>query len=180
MAESTQHRLDRVRPPRVHITYDVETGGAIEMKELPFVMGVLSDLSGQPAEPLPRLANRQFVEIDRDNFNDVMKGMKPRLTFRVNNTLKNDDSKMSVELRFDNVDDFHPERVAQQVQPLRELIKVRQQLSSLLAKTDGNDELSEKLRDIISNTETLQKLKAEAGLEDPESDDAAATEEGSG
>jgi type VI secretion system protein ImpB len=180
MAESTQHRLDRVRPPRVHITYDVETGGAIEMKELPFVMGVLADLSGQPAEPLPRLANRQFVEIDRDNFNDVMKGMKPRLTFRVNNTLKNDDSKMSVELRFDNVDDFHPERVAQQVQPLRELIKVRQQLSSLLAKTDGNDELSEKLRDIISNTETLQKLKAEAGLEDPESDDAAATEEGSG
>jgi type VI secretion system protein ImpB len=180
MAESTQHRLDRVRPPRVHITYDVETGGAIEMKELPFVMGVLADLSGQPAEPLPRLANRQFVEIDRDNFNDVMKGMKPRLTFRVNNTLKNDDSKMSVELRFDNIDDFHPERVAQQVQPLRELIKVRQQLSSLLAKTDGNDELSEKLRDIISNTEMLQKLKAEAGLEDPGSDGAAATEEGSG
>jgi type VI secretion system protein ImpB len=180
MAESTQHRLDRVRPPRVHITYDVETGGAIEMKELPFVMGVLADLSGQPAEPLPRLANRQFVEIDRDNFNDVMKGMKPRLTFRVNNTLKNDESKMSVELRFDNIDDFHPERVAQQVQPLRELIKVRQQLSSLLAKTDGNDELSEKLRDIISNTEMLQKLKAEAGLEDPGSDGAAATEEGSG
>lgn len=179
MAESTQHRLDRVRPPRVHITYDVETGGAIEMKELPFVMGVLSDLSGQPAEALPRLSNRQFVEIDRDNFNDVMKGMKPRLTFRVNNTLKNDDSKMSVELRFDNIDDFHPERVAQQVQPLRELIKVRQQLSSLLAKTDGNDELSEKLRDIISNTEMLQKLKTEAGLEDPESDGAAATEEGS-
>ena len=78
MAESTQHRLDRVRPPRVHITYDVETGGAIEMKELPFVMGVLSDLSGQPAEPLPRLSNRQFVEIDRDNFNDVMRGMSRR------------------------------------------------------------------------------------------------------
>ena len=180
MAESTQHRLDRVRPPRVHITYDVETGGAIEMKELPFVMGVLSDLSGQPAEPLPRLSNRQFVEIDRDNFNDVMRGMKPRLAFRVNNTLKNDESKMSVELRFDNIDDFHPERVAQQVQPLRELIKIRQQLSSLLAKTDGNDELSEKLRGIISNTEMLQKLKAEAGLEEPGSDGAASTEEGSG
>jgi type VI secretion system protein ImpB len=169
MAESIQHKLDRVRPPRVHITYDVETGGAIEMKELPFVMGVLADLSGKPDEPLPRLRDRKFVEIDRDNFNDVMKGMKPRLTFRVDNKLTDDDTKLALELRFQNLDDFSPERVAQQVEPLRKLIEIRQQLKSLLAKTDGNDRLGERLQEIISNTELLQQVGKEAGLEPPES-----------
>src|SRR5215470_16869381 len=95
--ESTQHKLDRVRPPRVHITYDVEIGDAIEMKELPFVVGVLADLSGKPEEPLARLRDRKFVDIDRDNFADVMKGMKPRLAFKVDNKLTNDESKMGVE-----------------------------------------------------------------------------------
>src|SRR5690349_2569263 len=109
--ESTQHKLDRVRPPRVHITYDVETGDAIEMKELPFVVGVLADLSGKPDEPLPRLRDRKFVDIDRDNFNDVMTGMKPRIAFKVDNKLTDDDSKMAVELRFNNIDDFEPEQV---------------------------------------------------------------------
>jgi type VI secretion system protein ImpB len=169
MAESIQHKLDRVRPPRVHITYDVETGGAIEMKELPFVMGVLADLSGKPDEPLPRLRDRKFVEIDRDNFNDVMKGMKPRLAFRVDNKLTDDDTKLAVELRFQNLDDFSPESVGQQVEPLRKLMEIRQQLKSLLAKTDGNDRLSERLQEIISNTELLQKVGKEAGLESPES-----------
>ena len=126
--------------PRVHITYDVEIGDAIEMKELPFVMGVLADLSGKPDEPLPRLRDRKFVEIDRDNFNDVMKGMKPRLAFRVDNKLTDDDTKLGVELRFQNIDDFSPERVAEQVEPLKKLIEVRQQLKGLLAKTDGNDQ----------------------------------------
>ena len=102
--ESTQHKLDRVRSPRVHITYDVEIGDAIEMKELPFVMGVLADLSGKPDAPLPRLRDRKFVEIDRDNFNDVLKGMKPRLAFRVDNKLTDDDTKLGVELRFQNLD----------------------------------------------------------------------------
>ena len=177
MAESTQHRLSRVRPPRVHITYDVETGGAIEMKELPFVMGVLADLSGQPAAPLPRLGDRRFVEIDRDNFNEVLKGTAPRLTFRVDNKLQDDDSKLSVELRFDDMDDFHPEQVAQQVGPLRELIQIRQQLSSLLAKTDGNDSLSEKLQEIISNTEMLEQVSEEAGLGQPGSEEEPSAEE---
>jgi type VI secretion system protein ImpB len=167
--ESTQHKLDRVRSPRVHITYDVQIGDAIEMKELPFVMGVLADLSGKPDEPLPRLRDRKFVEIDRDNFNEVMKGTKPRLAFRVDNTLTDDDTKLGVELRFQDIDDFSPERVAEQVEPLRKLIEVRQQLKGLLAKTDGNDRLAERLQEIISNTEKLQQIGQEAGLESPES-----------
>ena len=160
--ESTQHKLDRVRPPRVHITYDVEIGDAIEMKELPFVMGVLADLSGKPDEPLPRLRDRKFIEIDRDNFDDVMKGMKPRLAFQVDNKLTNDDTKMGVELRFNSIDDFEPEQVARQVEPLAKLMEVRRQLTGLLAKADGNDRLSEKLREIIGNTELAEKLAKEA------------------
>jgi len=160
--ESTQHKLDRVRPPRVHITYDVEIGDAIEMKELPFVMGVLADLSGKPDEPLPRLRDRKFIEIDRDNFDDVMKGMKPRLAFQVDNKLTSDDTKMGVELRFNSIDDFEPEQVARQVEPLAKLMEVRRQLTGLLAKADGNDRLSEKLREIIGNTELAEKLAKEA------------------
>jgi len=160
--ESTQHKLDRVRPPRAHITYDVEIGDAIEMKELPFVMGVLADLSGKPDEPLPRLRDRKFVEIDRDNFDDVMKGMKPRLAFQVDNKLTNDDTKMGVELRFNSIDDFEPEQVARQVEPLAKLMEVRRQLTGLLAKADGNDRLSEKLREIIGNTELAEKLAQKA------------------
>lgn len=177
MAESLQHKLDRVRSPRVHITYDVETGGAIEMKELPFVMGVLADLSGQPEEALPRMANRRFVEINRDNFNEVMAGMKPRLAYRVDNELTDDGSKLGVELRFNHMDDFSPERVAEQVEPLRKLMQIRQQLSGLLAKTDGNDSLSERLQEIISNTEDLQQIRDEAGLGEIEGDEASSAEE---
>ena len=177
MAESLQHKLDRVRSPRVHITYDVETGGAIEMKELPFVMGVLADLSGQPEEALPRMANRRFVEIDRDNFNEVMAGMKPRLAYRVDNELTDDGSKLGVELRFNHMNDFSPERVAEQVEPLRKLMQIRQQLSGLLAKTDGNDALSERLQEIISNTEELQQIRDEAGLGETEGDEASSAEE---
>ena len=120
--ESTQHKLDRVRPPRVHITYDVEIGDAIEMKELPFVVGVLADLSGKPDAPLPRVKDRKFVEIDRDNFNAVLKGMQPRLAFRVDNKLTDDDTKLAVELRFNSMDDFDPEALVNQVEPLRKLI----------------------------------------------------------
>ncbi len=163
--ESTQHKLDRVRPPRVHITYDVEIGDAIELKELPFVVGVLADLSGKPDEALPRLRDRKFVDIDRDNFNDVLKGMKPRLAYKVENKLTNDESKMGVELRFNNLDDFEPEQVVNQVEPLRKLLEVRKQLSDLLAKTDGNDKLNERLQEIISNTELLQQIGQGTGSE---------------
>lgn len=161
--ESTQHKLDRVRPPRVHITYDVEIGDAIVMKELPFVVGVLADLSGKPDEPVPLLRDRKFVDIDRDNFNEVLKGAKPHLAFRVDNKLANDDTKLGVELRFTNMDDFEPEQVVQQIEPLRKLLDIRRELKGLLAKTDGNDRLNEQLQEIISNTELLQRLSQEAG-----------------
>lgn len=165
--ESRQHTLDRVRSPRVHITYDVEIGDAIEMKEIPFVVGVLADLSGKPEEPLPKLKDRKFVEIDRDNFNNVMEGMAPRLAYRVDNRLTRDGSKMAVELRFKNIDDFHPEKVAEQIDPLRKLVETRSRLSELLTKLDGNDRLDELLQDVLSNTESLQKLGEAAGVGAP-------------
>jgi type VI secretion system protein ImpB len=160
--ESTQHKLDRVRPPRVHITYDVEIGDAIELKELPFVLGVMADLSGKPDEPLPSVRDRKFVEIDRDNFNDVMKAMKPRLAFQVDNKLADNDTKIGVELRFNSIEDFEPEQVARQVEPLAKLMEVRRQLSGLLAKADGNERLNERLMEIIGNTEKLQQVAKES------------------
>jgi type VI secretion system protein ImpB len=163
MPESLQHTLDRVRSPRVHITYDVEVGDAIEMKEIPFVVGVLADLSGKPDEPLPKVKDRKFVEIDRDNFNQVLAGMKPRLAYRVDNKLSDDDAQMAVELRFSSLDDFHPEQVAKQVTPLRKLVEARKRLSDLLAKLDGNDRLDELLQDVLANTNSLEKLGQEAG-----------------
>jgi len=162
--ESLQHTLDRVRSPRVQITYDVEIGDAIEMKEIPFVIGVLSDLSGKPDEPLPKLKDRKFVEIDRDNFNNVLAGMKPRLAFKVDNKLTEEDTKMAVELRFKSIDDFHPERVADQIMPVRKLVEARQKLSGLLNKLDGNDRLDELLQEVITSTDSLQKIGDEAGV----------------
>jgi type VI secretion system protein ImpB len=161
---SLQHKLEKVRAPRVQITYDVEIGGAMEMKEIPFVVGVLSDLSGNPDEPLPKVKDRKFVEIDRDNFNSVLAAMKPRLAFKVDNKLTDDDSKLGVELRFHSLDDFHPEQIAQQVEPLRKLVETRRRLSDLLNKLDGNDRLDELLQEAISSTEALRKLGNEAGV----------------
>jgi type VI secretion system protein ImpB len=166
--ESLQHTLDRVRAPRVHITYDVEIGDSIEMKEIPFVVGVLADLSGKPDEPLPKLKDRKLVEIDRDNFNNVLAGTKPRLAFKVDNRLNEEGGKMAVDLRFKSMDDFHPERVADQVTPLRKLVEARRRLSDLLNKLDGNDRLAELLQDVIASTDSLQKLGEEAGVGKPE------------
>lgn len=166
--ESTQHKLDRIRPPRVHITYDVEIGGAIELKELPFVVGVLGDFSGKPEEPLPRLKERKFVEIDRDNFNQVLAGMKPRLAYNVDNKLTDDGSKMGVELRFGAIEDFEPDQVVQQVEPLRRLVEARKKLSDLLSKMDGNDKLEQLLQEVISNSTAQQQLSNQLGLEGTE------------
>ena len=160
MAESTQHKLDRVRPPRVQITYDVEVGGAMQKRELPLVVGVMADLSGKPAEALPQLKTRGFVSIDRDNFNDVMTSISPRLAFQVDNKLANDDSKLNVELNFKTIDDFEPVALIQQVASLRKLYEARQRLSDLLTKLDGNDELDHLLQEIVQNTEGLNELKA--------------------
>jgi type VI secretion system protein ImpB len=170
--ESLQHTLDRVRAPRVQITYDVEVGDAIEMKEIPFVVGVLGDLSGKPDEPLPKLKDRKFVEIDRDNFDNVLAGMKPRLAFRADNKLTDDDTKMAVELRFKSIDDFHPERVAEQITPVRKLVDARKRLSDLLNKLDGNDKLDELLQDVISSTDSLEKLGSEVGVKKSEGEES--------
>jgi type VI secretion system protein ImpB len=159
MPESTQHKLDRVRPPRVQITYDVEIGDAIVKKELPFVVGIMADLAGQQAEPLPMLRERKFVEIDRDNFNDVLKAVKPRLALRVPNRLVNDDSSLNVELNFESIDDFSPVKVLKQVEPLRQLFEARTRLADLLTKLDGNDALDAALQDIVHNTESMQAIR---------------------
>jgi type VI secretion system protein ImpB len=159
MAESTQHKLDRIRPPRVQITYDVEIGDAIQMKELPFVGGIMADLSGKPEEPLPKLKDRKFVEIDRDNFNDIMDSINPRLVFQVPNKLVDDDSKMNLELKFNHMDDFNPVAVLKQIKPLKKLYDARQRLSDLLTKLDGNDELDNLLQDVLQSTENLEELK---------------------
>jgi type VI secretion system protein ImpB len=163
--ESLQHKLDRVRPPRVQITYDVEVGGAIELKELPFVVGVLGDFTGKPEEPLPALKNRKFVEIDPDNFNQVMAGMKPRLTFSTENKLQDDGSKMGVELKFNSIEDFEPDQIVQQVDPLRKLVEARQKLSDLRSKMDGNDKLESMLNDVISSADKQKELSDALGLD---------------
>ena len=164
--ESLQHKLDRVRPPRVHITYDVELGGAIEQKELPFVIGVIGDFSGKPDQPLPRVKERKFIEVDRDNFDQVLAGMKPRLALRVDNKLANDESKMRVEVRFNSLEDFEPDKVVNQVEPLRKLVEARRRLSDLLSKMDGNDKLEELLQEVIQNTAAQKQLSQSLGLEE--------------
>lgn len=164
MAESTQHKLDRVRPPRVQITYDVEIGNAIEKKELPFIVGILADLSGKPVEALPPVKDRKFVEIDRDNFNDVLAAISPRLAFRVPNKLvKDSPDQLNVELVFKNMDDFGPVEIIKQVPALKKLYEGRQRLRDLLTKLDGNDNLDALLKDVIQNTESQATLKKDLG-----------------
>jgi type VI secretion system protein ImpB len=166
--ESVQQKISRIRPPRVHISYEVETGGAIELKELPFVVGVLGDFSGKPVDPLPRVRDRKFVEIDRDNFDSVLAGMKPRLTMSVDNKLTNDGSKLGVELNFRSLDDFTPDEIVKQVEPLRRLVEARQNLSDLLAKMDGNDKLGDLLQDVLNNADKQKQLADELGLKKEE------------
>jgi type VI secretion system protein ImpB len=161
--ESVNKKLGRIRPPRVHITYDVETGGAIEKRELPFVVGVFADLSGQPDKPLPQYKDRKFIDIDRDNVDQVMAKQNPRLAFKVANTLKGDDSKLGVELRFKKMADFEPENVVNQVEPLHQLLDLRQKLANLRSSLSGNDKLEELLQDAIRNTEALQGLDGGKG-----------------
>ncbi len=161
MAESRQHTLDRVRKPRVQITYDVEIGDAIEKKELPFVVGVLADLSGNPENPLPPIKNRKFVEIDRDNFMDVMAVIHPRLVIRVANKLSDDNPEISVELMFKNMSDFEPQNLAKNIPALAALYQKRNNLKNLITKMDGNDALEAILTQIMKNNDNLQKLKTE-------------------
>jgi type VI secretion system protein ImpB len=163
--ESVQKKLERVRPPRVNITYEVETGDAIETKELPFVMGVLGDFSGQPAEPLAKLKDRKFTEITLDNFDDVLAGMKPRLQYSVENKLSEEGGKIGVELEFESLEDFAPDQVARQVDPISKLLDLRNQLADLRGKLQGNERLEEILQSTLSDEEKLSKLKQEMASE---------------
>lgn len=162
--ESLQKKIGRVRPPRVQIQYEVETGGAIQKKELPFVAGVLADLSGDPATPLPPVKERKFVQIDRDNFDKVLAKMEPRVVFKVDNKLSDDDTKIGVELRFKSMEDFEPARLAEQVEPLRKLIELRRKLANLRSSLYGNDKFEALLQEILNDHAKLDKLRGEVGL----------------
>lgn len=172
MSDSLQKWVGRNRPPRVQITYDVEIGDSVEKKELPMVVGLMADLSGHPAMALPKLKERRFVEIDRDNFNDIMAKISPRLDLSVADAMKGDGN-IKVELNFKAFDDFHPEALVKQVPRLAKLLEARQQLRDLLAKLDGNDELDSLLENIVQSTEELKTVQSQANA-DAQSSDAAA------
>lgn len=156
--DSVQKKLQKVRPPRVQLTYDVEKGDAIEEKEIPFVVGVLGDLSGQPEEPLARLKDRKFVNIDMDNFDEVLEASAPRAVFRVPNRISDGGGEFAVELKFKSIDDFRPEAVVEQVEPLRKLLEARSKLADLRNKLAGNEKLEDLLTDVLANTEQLKQL----------------------
>jgi type VI secretion system protein ImpB len=167
MAESVQQKLSRVRKPRVHITYDVETEGAQVRKELPFVVGVIGDFSGKPYAPLKPLRDRKFIQIDRDNFDDVMQRMTPGAEFKVENTLADDDSEMAVALKFNSMVDFEPASIVDQVEPLRKLLAVRNKLRDLMSKVDRSEDLENLLEEVLQNTDKLTALAGELGTETP-------------
>ncbi len=163
MAESIHDKLKRVRKPRVHITYDVETNGAVQEKEIPFVMGVMGDYSGDNTETKKALKDRKFSQIDRDNFNEVMDNISPQLNMKVENTLESDGSEMSVNLDFKNMEDFEPQNIVEKVDPLKKLMETRNKLRDLLTKADRSDDLEALLEEVLSSTDALAKLNGELG-----------------
>lgn len=170
-------KLERVRKPRVHLMYEVETGGAAVKRELPFVVGVLGDFSGNPSQPLKPLRDRKFVQIDRDNFQDVMASMTPELNFKVENKLAGDKSQMVVSLKFNSMEDFEPARVAQQVESLKKILETRNKLSDLIAKADRSSELESLLESALQDPEAMKKLSRELGV-DVSGDGKGATTDG--
>jgi type VI secretion system protein ImpB len=166
MAESIHDKLKRVRKPRVHITYDVETNGAVQEKEIPFVMGVMGDYSGDNTENKKALKDRKFSQIDRDNFNEVMSNVSPQLNMKVENTLENDGSEMSVNLDFNNMEDFEPQNIVEKVDPLKKLMATRNKLRDLLTKADRSDDLEALLEEVLSSTDALARLKGELGSDE--------------
>ena len=161
--DSVQKRLQKIRPPRVQLTYDVEKGDAIEQKELPFVVGVLGDFSGNPEQPLAKVKDRKFVSVDLDNFDEVMEGAAPRAVFRVPNKISDSGGEFGVELKFNSIDDFRPEAVVEQIEPLRRLLESRTKLADLRNKLAGNENLEDLLTDVLNNTEQLKQLGAGKG-----------------
>ena len=163
MSESIHDKLKRVRAPRVHITYDVETNGNTIEKEIPFVMGVLGDYSGDNIEGKKQLKERKFAQVDRDNFNDLMDNINPKLKLKAENTLDNDDSELGVDLSFNSLEDFEPHKLVEQVEPLRKLMETRNKLRDLLTKADRSEELENILEEVLSNTKSLSGLSNELG-----------------
>jgi len=161
--EGLQKKVARVRPPRVHITYDVETGDAIEKRDIPFVVGVMADLSGQPDQPLPAVKDRNFTGVDKDTFDQVLGKINPRLAFKVDNKLSEDDNRLGIELRFNSMADFEPAAVAKQIPALRKLLELRNALHNLQSSLIGNDKLESILQEVLTNQEALQRIGAEAG-----------------
>ncbi|MCW8876473.1 MAG: type VI secretion system contractile sheath small subunit [Kangiellaceae bacterium] len=164
MADSIHDKLKRVRKPRVHITYDVETNGATAEKEIPFVMGVMGDYSGDNTDAKKPLKDRKFSQVDRDNFNEVMSKIEPGVNMKVDNTLENDGSELSVNLDFKNMEDFEPQNIVDKVEPLKKLMETRNKLRDLLTKADRSDELESVLEEVLSNTDALASLSEELGV----------------
>lgn len=154
---SSQKFIARNRAPRVQIEYDVELYGAEKKVELPFVMGVLADLSGKPAEPLPAVGDRKFLEIDVDNFDERLKACKPRVAFQVPNTLTGDGN-LNVEMTFESMDDFSPAVVARKVDALNKLLQARTELSNLLTYMDGKDKAEELVGRLLNNPDLMKSL----------------------
>lgn len=165
MAESIHEKLKRVRKPRVHITYEVETEGAEILRELPFVVGIMGDFSGDPTQPLRPLSERKFIQIDRDNFNEVMVRLTPGLNLRVENKLADDGSEMAVSLKFNAIEDFEPARVAEQVPALKALLETRNKLRDLMSKVDRSEQLESLLEQILTNESELKSLSDQLGLQ---------------
>ncbi len=168
MSGSVHSKLNRVRKPRVHITYEVETDGAQIVRELPFVVGVMGDFSGDPTQPLRPMTDRKFTQIDRDNFNDIMARMNPGLNIKVDNTLADDGSEMALNLKFSSMDDFDPARVVEQVPALKSLLETRNKLRDLMSKADRSDELEGLLEKVLQNNDELKALSSELGLDKKE------------
>jgi len=166
---SVYKKIDKVRKPRVQISYDIEDGGQSVKKEIPFVVGVLGDFSGNPEEPLKPFKQRKFVEINGDNFNKVMEKTSPELNFKVKNTLKDDDSEIAVKLKFNSIEDFQPDKVAEQVEPLKKLLETREQLKEVLGKADVSEDLESLLEKVLKDNESLQSLSKDLGIEGDES-----------
>lgn len=157
--DSVQKRLQKVRPPRVQMTYDVEIGDSIENKELPFVVGVIGDFGADPAAPKKALKERNFVNVDADNFNEVLNAVAPVAQFKVPNLLSEEGGQFGVQLQFREMADFRPESVVRQVAPLRQLLEARTKLADLRNKLAGNDRLEDLLSEVLCSTEKLQSLR---------------------
>jgi len=171
MSDSIHDKLKRVRKPRVHITYDVETNGAVQEKEIPFVMGVMGDYSGDNTENKKALKDRKFSQIDRDNFNEVMSNVNPQVNMKVENTLEGDNSEMSVNLDFNNMEDFEPQNIVAKVDPLKKLMETRNKLRDLLTKADRSEDLENLLEEVLSSTDALASLQGELGTDDDKEGD---------